>query len=170
MQIKYFLLCLGVRAERCGLRADSGWQKGVRAAGWRAAGPARIHLYSRGTCHTWMISPLFWKMNISECQLLNFFRIQFHMKNAMFCLDSPDIRYLTYAKTWIKIAGNSIQLNLSKIKQKCAATSTFLVTGSQKKSVFENINVTKIQRKFIGALYQYTYNGERERFKTRTIK
>ncbi len=34
-----------MRAERRGLRADSSWQKGVRAAGWRAAGPARIHLY-----------------------------------------------------------------------------------------------------------------------------
>ena len=36
-----------MRAERCGLRADSGWQKGLRASGWRAAGPARIHLYQR---------------------------------------------------------------------------------------------------------------------------
>ncbi len=41
-----FLLFFWVRAERCGLRADSGWQKGVRAADWRAAGTARIHLYS----------------------------------------------------------------------------------------------------------------------------
>ncbi len=39
----YFL----VRAGGCGLRADAGWQKGLRAAGWRAAGPARIHPYTQ---------------------------------------------------------------------------------------------------------------------------
>ncbi len=39
-------------AERCGLRADSGWQKGVRAAGWRAAGPSpNTFLMKTSTTH-----------------------------------------------------------------------------------------------------------------------